>query len=478
MFINEQDNLQVDIHCFSEHCLDTSKFVVTQAISAALQQHISGSSTFVMSSSSEPAVNIYKPGGTGMMILGKVASRLEPNGKTSDEMGRWSICHLRRSNLPPLTIISIYQVCPRPTNLIGNTAYHQQRRALDAAGRSLHPRKAFMIDLDQIVSQLQANGHDIILGGDFNETLDDRNSGILRLATAHQLIDPFMQRFPQHPSFGSHIHGNRRIDAIFVSPALLPCIHRIGYAPFYYARNSDHRPIMLEFISDALFGDKNIPIHAPPTRSIRSNDKKNVTIFINAWYDAVESKGGFALQRRLNDDAATDSEVEALDAIIGQSADIAENKCRRRRPEFYSRQLVQQRLKVSILRGHFNALKTGRDRTPQLRRRMERVGLEIILPATINLTRTALKQASQDLRETCQKHAETRRAELNAKIDEASALRHKSREKILKSIRTVEDHKRTYKIVQAMKKRTSESTSLDRLEIPASWPTITEHIVS
>ncbi len=78
-----------------------------------------------------------------------------------------------------ITIIFAYQVCKAPTNRIGNTAWHQQR-ALNAAHQDhIHPQKAFIADLLQAIQSLQWQNHDIIVAGDFNETLEDSNSGLL-----------------------------------------------------------------------------------------------------------------------------------------------------------------------------------------------------------------------------------------------------------------------------------------------------------
>ena len=184
VFLNEQALLQVDIQAISEHCLDTTKFRVLHDASEIARLCIPGRHVIQLDSSSEPAIHQYKPGGTGLLLLGPITGRLEPQGRGGDPMGRWSYVHLRRKHLPPLTIISAYQVCPRPTNLLGNTAYHQQQRILHQTGRNdIHPRTAFLHDLKEFISELQDKHHDILLGGDFNEALTDRKSGIHQLAT-------------------------------------------------------------------------------------------------------------------------------------------------------------------------------------------------------------------------------------------------------------------------------------------------------
>ena len=115
MFVNDQATLHVDIQGFSEHCLDTTKFRVYQGARDQIQQSYSGQATLQLDSTTEEAMNVYKPGGTGLLVLGDIVGRQEPQGNGGDPMGRWSYIHLRRKYKPPVTIISAYQVCPRPT---------------------------------------------------------------------------------------------------------------------------------------------------------------------------------------------------------------------------------------------------------------------------------------------------------------------------------------------------------------------------
>lgn len=157
----------------------------------------------LLNSSTETAINQYKPGGTGIQILGPLASSLTPAGRGGDTLGRWCYVSIRRRHFPPLTVISVYQVCPRPTNRVGNTAYHQQDRILQLDGRDLHPRQAFIQDLHQLIRSLRDQGHDIILGGDFNESLQDKDSKVLQLATSHQMVDPFLYKFPASEEFAT-----------------------------------------------------------------------------------------------------------------------------------------------------------------------------------------------------------------------------------------------------------------------------------
>ena len=399
-FIHEQLTLGVDIQAFLEHCLDTTQFQVTNSMQEIMRQHGNPQSILQINSSMETAIHRYKPGGTGLLLLGNICGRLEPNGRGGNAMGRWSFIHLRRRTKPPLTIISAYQVCPSPTNIIGNTAFHQQQRALHAQGRhNIHPRRALIYDLEQFLGKLLQRNHDIIHSGDFNEALTDKNSGIYKLAMTYNLVDPFLSKFPQHEEFGTHSQGKRRIDIILMTPQLQQSMKHIGYAPFDHATTSDHRPLLIEFHTQQLFGETRDTLPQLSHRHIKTKDKKSVITFINTMHQELTRNHCFDWQEEIDKNEAAPETVEMIDELIGHIREAAEKKCRKRWPEFYSQKIVQERVQVSILRGHLNAQKQGKD---QLRTRMQRLGANFILPVTVRLPKQALRDTQLQLSETQQ----------------------------------------------------------------------------
>ena len=72
---------------------------------------------FSLHSSSETSAGSGRlMGGTGITVLDDLVGRIEQDGSGGDPMGRWSYVHLRRPQKPPVTVISIYQVCQAPTS--------------------------------------------------------------------------------------------------------------------------------------------------------------------------------------------------------------------------------------------------------------------------------------------------------------------------------------------------------------------------
>jgi hypothetical protein len=275
-------------------------------------------------------------GGTAIMAIGDVIGRLTPNGSGGDPMGRWSCIHLKRYQQPPLSIIAIYQVCQSPTNKIGSTAWHQQRRALDRGNRTMiHPRAAFVDDLIAFIRSLQANQHDIIVGGDWNDHISAPNSTILRLSTTLNLTDPWLQHHPDNPNFATYERGSNRIDSALISHRLLKSVCAIAYSPVGYLSNSDHRTLFIKMSRRQVFRYNTTAPSLVP-RNVRSNDKQSVTTYIDTMYAHMQQHNVFRRAAQLMEAESPTSIVESLDMIIGQAGDLGEKRCRRRRPEWYS----------------------------------------------------------------------------------------------------------------------------------------------
>jgi hypothetical protein len=131
---HEQISLDIDILGMTEHCVNTSHQDILKTLHQAIKQTTNEKTSLQINSSTSQTNHRYLPGGTATLLVGNTVGRVEPNGKGGDPLGRWSYVHLRQKQLKPVTIITIYQVNKQPTNTIGNTAWHQQRLALDAQG--------------------------------------------------------------------------------------------------------------------------------------------------------------------------------------------------------------------------------------------------------------------------------------------------------------------------------------------------------
>jgi hypothetical protein len=240
-FAETQLRLQIDLAGLTEHCLNVSQPKVLNTIQKSLNRHHRGQYAIQMNSADLTTTSPYLPGGTASLLLGDHLTRIDASGRGGDPLGRWSYFTLRRKQLPPLTIYTVYKVNKLPTNSVGITAWHQQRLRLDEQNRqNKHPRDAFTTDLIKAVLQHQAQRHQIIVGGDFNVTLNTPRSQLLRLANILQLIDPWTIFYPQYEDFNTYQRGSARIDSLLISHDLLvDSIRKIGYSPYNWITISE-----------------------------------------------------------------------------------------------------------------------------------------------------------------------------------------------------------------------------------------------
>ena len=175
----------------------------------------------------------------------------------------------------------------------------------------------------------------------------------------------------------------------------------IGYSPVGLISNSDHRSIFVNFNPQQLFGTRPNLQH-PILRNVRSNNKHSVTMFVENMYDHMKEHNLFSRAQHLTT-GGTGKLAESIDVIVGQAGDLGEKRCRKRRPEWYSVELVQERLTVSLLQHFLKGLHHGQDRSEVIVERLQQiqspiVELSLSIPATQKLIaqHTALPKTKAD----------------------------------------------------------------------------------
>eukprot|EP00980_Cylindrotheca_fusiformis_P015690 scaffold4522_cov104-Cylindrotheca_fusiformis.AAC.3 len=147
--------------------------------------------------------------------------------KGSDSMGRWSFCKYAGKDGKIITAVTVYQVCIRPTNAVGNTAFHQQELSIATEAQDQdvelthgpQPRLRFRHDLLKFLHALRRAGESVVLMGDFNDDICSGNSTMQRLFQdrALQFIDVIGRCHPHLQQLSTYIRGTKRLDFILVT---------------------------------------------------------------------------------------------------------------------------------------------------------------------------------------------------------------------------------------------------------------------
>jgi len=302
---------------------------------------------------------------------------------------------------------------------------------------------------------------------------DKYNSGMLKLMTSTNLIDPFLHLNPGLPTFNTYKRGTTRIDAIICSPTILPSIRSLGYAPFNWVTNSDHRAIFLDICSTGLFQESNESMHtlSSAQRAIRSNDKQRTPLYIDKFYQHLESNNCSVQIANLLNTGATQLDAEKLDSLIGQAGDSAEKSCKKRRPEFYSHALNSHRIKTSIALGHLNNIRYHKNQdTSGFQARLSRAGIDMMLPpdqkSAFDLYVSLKKSLAEDVKNSADLREQQLQSAINAKYSPGSSGHNKR----LKAIKKGEATRKAWKTLKFLKTQSGATQTLNRIDIPQSWP--------
>jgi hypothetical protein len=439
-----QQELQVDLAGFTEHCLNATQPLILNSIRQSLNRQFLGQYVIQMNSAQVDTLTPYLPGGTASLLIGNQIARLEPMGRGGDTQGRWSFLSFRRKQLPPLTIYTAYKVNKQPTNQIGITAWHQQRLQLNAQQRhGEHPREAFTPDLIESILYHKRQHHHIIVGGDFNNTLLTNQSQLLRLASATNLIDPWTVLYLQFESFNSYQRGSTRIDSLLISHDLIDSIRHIGYSPFNWFTSSDHRAILVDFDTRLLFRDKVDLLHLPRLRGLKSNDKQQVAGFIEHCCQAhLMHNGAFDHLESLLDGNLHPQQVESIDKIPGQAIYSAESKIRHRRHPFFSAKLAQLRTSRSTTLANHNSIKHNQSKTYIFQQRVNRHGIDYTLSDTLQGSWEQYQSIKSELSKVLLQSCRQRSIVQQDMIEKAINAGNKEKERIVRTIARQEARKK------------------------------------
>ena len=259
--------IQADIACFSELNTDTNRYDVRTQMEH-ICRHQFDQNHLVLASAKNKTATHYKPGGTAIVAINAITSRIQSH--TRDRMGRWALISFTMSTTKKLRVISAYQVCSNARSGSNTAAAHQHAQITaeqiqDQCIQRKTPREVFIQDLQNFIKQVQTEGEEVILVGDFNKDITSPQSGMQKLATTCALVDLFSIRLGTPTLPPTYQRGAKCLDFILISPNLLHMIHAAGYDPFGYRLPSDHRGMYIDLLANDLF-DQDLPLLNPVTK--------------------------------------------------------------------------------------------------------------------------------------------------------------------------------------------------------------------
>jgi hypothetical protein len=182
-----------------------------------------------------------------------------------------------------------------------------------------------------------------------------------------------------------------------VSEDLLDSITSCGYQPFSELVYSDHRAYFIDFDTKLLFGSDTQKLPKPSGRGIHSKKQHQVTEYIKAKNKHLKNQNFFDRLKTFLEHT-TIPVAEELDKLLVEASLVAAEKCKGYPPIPYSPEMIQLRLKFTIMVIKLHSLHTNRDMTRQLKLRLDKLDENLVLPDDVELVKAMKKQARKVLR--------------------------------------------------------------------------------
>jgi hypothetical protein len=241
-------------------------------------------SRLITSTSDIHSDSVLQFGGTCTGVTGKWSGRIASQGMDTHGLGRWSYITITGKNGRKILITTLYQTCKSRIAAVGTkTVYAQQWHLLRQQG-DLHPdpRKSFHQDLDKFLEPHMAADTEIILLGDFNETLGESFHGLDALINKYALLDLLPYHHGIDGEIETYSRGCKQLDYAFGTQILAESIVRVGYTPYNFVITSDHRGLFIDFNADSFLRGNPSQLMSHALRGIKSSDPKKCRQYVTA----------------------------------------------------------------------------------------------------------------------------------------------------------------------------------------------------
>jgi hypothetical protein len=413
----------------------------------------------------------YKPGGTMSMAMGNIVGRIIDRG--GDYLGRWSFIRYAGVGNRTVLVASAYQVCARPTNVHGTTAFHQQQAIFQHERRAnINPRKNFRRDLTTALRLWKARGDSIILMGDFNEDLNADNAGLSSLLHDRtlELVDIIGHVHPSAMGVPTYLRGNTRLDFALISRDLLSSITACGYLPFHSNFRSDHRFLFLDFDTRQLFGSMTSSLAPSSFREFTSKDSKAVAKYIRLKHQYLEDHNFFPRLKTLRALDAPDARLaESLDHLLTAASLHAATHCQRKRRDWWSVPLHQELERRSLIESMISGFRTHKDSSTSVKQRLLDLDLDMELPESMGDAKRMLREISRVIKVIRSKSFSYREKDVLTRLTARARSGKSDEAQVMKIILAKEKQAQRWARISRMK-GTQHGQGISSLQIPASWP--------
>ena len=328
-------NWEVDIASLAEFCVAWEDKIPRQVIAQITKQYDSNA-CWTVASSKVPVGSFCKPGGTGILVMGKNTGRIVDRGSDPWNMGRWSFTLIQGTKETD-TLLFIVGYRPGKRSSPGGlkTAWAQQQALLMKSARNESPHDAFLTDLSAWLYAYKTDNMEVLLCLDANEQWSD-SSQIRRFATEFRLIhiNKELGLPATHPNI-ANLSKSTSIDFCLGSAKVFENISFSASAPYDLEVLGDHRGVILDINIAALLGS-DTTVEEIKTRNLVTSNPKAMNKYLDLVTDKFQKQNIYdrcqKLLRRVRlghtDMLSIMKHYERIDKEVHGICTKAEKKCK------------------------------------------------------------------------------------------------------------------------------------------------------
>jgi len=263
----------------------------------------------------------FQVGGTMSLFSGMLTPRIQSS--EGDKYGRWTKTSIHMRHNKKLIVYNVYRTHAKALSTAGVASpWMQQWTAIRKhTGEDTDPRQLHMQNLVASVKKETLSDNEILIFGDFNEDIEDKESeGLSLLESCPHTVNVFLH---MHGEIPSSRQNSRRIFHVYASHNVLPFIQKSGICSSLDGfSTSDHIPFFLD-IDPTLFTGDMSSIIPPAARILQMYDTTSVALYVHNVLHRLDNQSVSKRLQQLSKkialsgfDEKARSELEQLDASV------------------------------------------------------------------------------------------------------------------------------------------------------------------
>ena len=461
----QMESIRSDIFGFAEtklNCRATS----VQSMLYTQKKKVWPHCKITTGSSDLPWHTTSKPGGVLLGVTGPLVGRVQHT--IQDDLGRWTGVELLGRDGRKLAIICAYQVCQRSGGQGEFTAYAQQVSILRRRGQHhVNPRKQFVIDLVNLLRPYVESRADIILMGDFNESIGLKSTGMAHVTGECRLTDVQTHRHGLEIEQSTYARGPNRVDYFLVSDRLLPYVIRQGCEPFNTRIFSDHRGIFMDLSYPGFFDRAPNTLAPPALRDLIYDCPGHIRKYLTFLKKYLSDHNLLERAAKMAEEYRDDAFAERFDRDFTAGLLAAEARCKNFKRSPWSKPLHEAMLTKEIIKRQITFLLTNRDMSAVIKTMQDKLPSPINIPISLPEAKKALRAAQLACRHVVSKARDlARNHQENRIVAKQLANPEKDPDKIAKIIRNRDATKEMWRRIPNCKPRASSGISM--IKVPTN----------